>query len=505
MTPDEIRSRLAGKSTHELHTLIEWLDGKARSIHQDADGKVRSLSGAEQDELRELLDLRKAAVQRLDEHAVISDVFDRVGGPNGGSVSAVFGSGSNGPDTAVVSISDLRGMSPRQTRDQALRLLDRESATRGRGGRGALHLSDAQREQMADMVEADNPDLDGSAVARRMLLTESPAYRSAFQQYLTAPAGVAPILSAAETEALRSYRELARDEMRALGEWTGTGGLGVPFFLDPTITITSGETVNPFRELADNIPVNTNQWKGVNSAGVTWSFDTESTAVSDDSPTLAQPTATIHMARGFVGYSIEVGMDYPGFAEEMSKLLAAGYEDLEISKLTAGSGTGEPMGILTALSANTNVRVRVTTSGTLGSPDPYKVWKALPQRWRARAAWLSSTGVMNAIRQLGATAGGNFTADLTQPTVPFLIGAPYRTTDYMPDTTTSTSATVGVAIVGDFKQMAVLRRVGMAVEPIPHLFDTTTGLPKGQRGLFAYARVGSTTKTDLAWRLLVNT
>ena len=56
------------------------------------------------------------------------------------------------------------------------------------------------------------------------------------------------------------------------------------------------------------------------------------------------------MARGFIPYSIEVGMDYPSFASEMSFLLAQGYDELLVNKFTIGSGSGEPKGILTAIS-----------------------------------------------------------------------------------------------------------------------------------------------------------
>jgi hypothetical protein len=56
------------------------------------------------------------------------------------------------------------------------------------------------------------------------------------------------------------------------------------------------------------------------------------------------------MARGFVPYSIEVGMDYPNFASEMQTLLAEGYDELLIDKFSRGSGSGEPNGILTVLS-----------------------------------------------------------------------------------------------------------------------------------------------------------
>src|SRR5207237_628238 len=66
-----------------------------------------------------------------------------------------------------------------------------------------------------------------------------------------------------------------------------------------------------------------------------------------------------------------------------------------------GTGSLEPTGILTSLSANTNVRVALTTAGTIGAPDPYKAWQAVPQRFRRNASWLMSVDVNDKIRQLG--------------------------------------------------------------------------------------------------------
>lgn len=249
----------------------------------------------------------------------------------------------------------------------------------------------------------------------------------------------------------------------------------------------------------------TNIWKGVSSAGVSWSFDTESSAVSDDSPTLAQPTVTVHMARGFLPYSLEIGQDYPSFAEEMATLLAAGYDELLVDKFTRGSGSGEPNGILTALSANTNVRVKVQTAGSIGALDPYSVWKALPQKYRRRASWLMNVGVNNAFRQLGtANVYHASTVTLPEAWADALFNRGVYESPYMPDTTTSTSATDGYAIVGDFANYVVARRGGMSVELIPHLVDVTNNRPTGQRGWFAWARIGGGTSADVAFRLLVN-
>jgi HK97 family phage major capsid protein len=216
------------------------------------------------------------------------------------------------------------------------------------------------------------------------------------------------------------------------------------------------------------------------------------------------------MARGFIPYSIEVGEDYPGFASEMSTLLAEGYDELLVDKFTRGTGSGEPYGILTCLSASASVRVTVTTVGSIGAPDPYKVWKAIPQRFRRNASWLMSVGVNNAIRQIGAAnVFHGYTVNLPVDWADQLMGRAVYESAYMPDTTTSNTAPEGQAVVGDFNNFVIVRNGGMSVELLPQLFQQVTAgsgpaVPTGQRGWFAYARVGSRSVNDAAFRLLVN-
>jgi HK97 family phage major capsid protein len=299
-------------------------------------------------------------------------------------------------------------------------------------------------------------------------------------------------------------------EFRALGDWTTTaGGFGIPVFIDPSIILTAQESGNPFLAIAKQVTVNTNQWKGVSSAGVTWAFQTEAAAATDNSPTLAQPAVLVHMARGFIPYSIEVGMDYPSFASEMSTLLAQGYDELLVDKFTRGSGTGEPKGILTAISAVSGDRVKVTTGGSIGAPDPYLVWKALPQKYRRNASWLMSIGVNNAIRQIGAAnVFHGYTVNLPAGWADQLFNRPVYESAYMPDTTTWTTTAEGQAVVGDFSNFVIARNGGMSVELVPQLFSQLTAgtgpaTPTGQRGWFAYARIGSDVANAGAFRLLV--
>lgn len=273
--------------------------------------------------------------------------------------------------------------------------------------------------------------------------------------------------------------------------------------------MTAQESGNPFLSIAKQVTVNTTQWKGVSSAGVTWAFQTEAAPATDNSPSLAQPTVAVHMARGFIPFSIEVGSDYPSFASEMSFLLAQGYDELLVDKFTRGSGTGEPKGILTAISATAGDRVFMATPGTMTAPDPYKVWKSLPQKHRRQASWLMSVGVNNAIRQLGAAnVYHGYTVNIPEGWADQLFSKAVYESPYMPDTTTFTTTAEGAAIVGNFNNMVIARNGGMSVELIPMLFQQQTagtgvGFPTAQRGWFAYARIGSDVADAGSFRLLV--
>jgi HK97 family phage major capsid protein len=478
--PDELR----GKTPDELVHYSQILDAHLRAIHQDENtGTLRDKTPAEQKAFDYGLKVRDLIIRKIDEHRAVQEVFNR----RPKSVeAAMMNLGASRDKTDPY--GDIRAMQPAEARNRALHRLDDRGATG--------HMSDAQKAEVEKQIRKD-PD-----IARRILVTETDAYRSAWMKLVTQPdAGM--FLEDDERQAVRRF-----NEYRAMAEWTTTaGGFGIPVFIDPSIILTAQETDNPFLQLARQVTVNTNQWKGVSSSGVTWAFQTEAAATTDNSPTLAQPSVVVHMARGFIPYSIEVGQDYPSFAEEMAALLAAGYDELLVDKFTRGSGSGEPFGLLTALSANTNVRVTITTSGTaFGSNDPYKTWQALPQKYRRKASWLMSVDVNNKIRQLGtANVFHAFTENMQAEWLAILFNKGVYESPYMPDTTTSTSATSGLAIVGDFQNYVVARRGGMSVELVPTLFDVTNNRPTGQRGWFAYARVGGNSVNDLGFRLMVNT
>jgi len=476
---------LKGRTPDEIRDIIDVTKAQIGELHQTETGELRSLSETEKSALQILLGVHKRAEELYEEHRSISEVLRRT--PKAIEFSRLGGE----PDDPY---RDVRQMTAREARDRALRRLEsREDSS---------HLSDAAKTQLDRSIR-----LNGDT-ARRVLVTETEDYRTAYMKLMTQP-DAAAFLSVEERDAVRAFLEY-----RAASETTTTaGGFGIPVFIDPSIILTAQESGNPFLILAKQVDINTNMWKGVSSAGVSWAFQTEAATATDNSPTLAQPSVQVHMARGTIPFSIEVGQDYPSFAQEMGTLLATGYDELLTQKFTVGSGTGEPKGILTALSANTNVRVRVQTSGSnFGPLDPYAVWKALPKKFRnARAAWMMSVGVNNAIRQLGtANVYHASTVGLPEEWMDQLFNRGVYEAPYMPDVTSNSTNTDGLAIVGDWQNFVIARNGGMATEFIPNLVQQVTAgsgpaLPTGQRAWFAYARIGSNSVNDLAFRLLVNT
>lgn len=480
--PDELR----GKTPDELVAWISVVDAHLRSIHQDDDtGELRDKTPDERMAFEYGLALRNIAEKIIEEHRAISEVFRR----RPASVQAALAHIKLGVDDHY---GDIRRLSVGEARDRALRVLGDKNA--------AANLRSDQQDEVERQIRSSTD------IARRVLVTENEHYREAWLKMVTKPHG-AMFLTEDERHAMMAW-----DEYRAGSEGTTTaGGFGIPVFIDPSIILTAQGSANPFLTLARQVDVNTNVWKGVSSAGVTWAFQTEASPATDNMATLAQPMVSVFMARGFIPYSIELGQDYPGFANEMQTLLNSGYNELLVDKFTRGSGTNEPKGILTCLSANTNVRVRVSTQGAISSVDPYNLWQAIPQRNRLNAAWLMNVTLNNAIRQLGtANVYHASTVTLPESWADTLFNKAVYESPYMPNLTATTTATEGYVVAGDFSNYVIARRGGMSVELIPQIFQQATagsayGMPSGQRGWFAYSRIGGSSANDLGFRLLVNT
>ncbi len=337
-------------------------------------------------------------------------------------------------------------------------------------------------------------DSKDSRLARHCLVTSTPAYLRAWSKLAT---GQQFNLTQDEQRAISAVQQF-----RAMSLTDNAGGYLVPFQLDPTVIVTSDGVRSDIRQIARQVVATGDVWHGVSSANVSWSFDSEAAEVSDDSTTFGQPSIPNYMARGFVPISIEASMDEQNVAQEVGRLLAGGKLDLEAGKLITGGGSGEPTGIVTALTGTSSV-VNALADDTFAIGDVRNLQGQLPARYRPNASWLANNLIYNLVRGFDTYGGGSFWGNQIGDRPATLMGRGTYEAEAMDGTITTSGSVHNYAMIfGDFSNFVITDRLGMAVEFIPTLFHTSNNRPSGQRGWFAYYRVGSDSVNDGAFRML---
>jgi HK97 family phage major capsid protein len=371
-----------------------------------------------------------------------------------------------------------------ELKDRARRALELVSFPR-------VNREDAQT-RIERLIEAI--DSEDGRFSRYLIATGSPEYKRAWGKYISS--------------APRTQRE---DHLlyRAASLTTTSGGFAVPFVLDPSVIQTGSGAINPYRSIASVVTQTVDEWRGVSSTGITAAFQAEAAATTDNSPTLAQPTVSTEMARAFVPFSIEIGQDWANFQSEMSQMFQDAKDVLEATKFALGSGTNEPFGVITGA---TTVFTASSTNA-LFVADVYGVHNALGPRFRRNASWVLNNAVADRIRQLDTAGGASLWVEnltLRSAAVPDSftdgrMGASLFGKPTYEATAQSGTFTTGqlIAVVGDFSYYKIVDRIGLNVEVIPHIFGASQGnLPTGQRGLFAYWRVGAKVLDANAFRTL---
>jgi HK97 family phage major capsid protein len=288
---------------------------------------------------------------------------------------------------------------------------------------------------------------------------------------------------------------------------SASGGYAVPVTLDPTIIPTSNGAVNPWRAISRVEQITGNTWNGVSSGAVVASRDTEFQEISDDSPTLAQPTATVTKAQAFVPFSIEVGQDWGSLETEMARLIQDAKDVEEATAFATGAGTGvNPQGVLTGATSTV-----AAGTAAFAVAHAYALLEALPARFRPNGVFVGNLAQYNRIRQFDTAGGANLWVqnlgqgignDASGYLGSTLLGRPAYESSVMDSVLTAGSK---LLIFGDFRYFLIVDRIGMTVEVIPHLFGSTNQRPIGSRGLLAYWRNTSRVLSSAAFKTLQTT
>jgi HK97 family phage major capsid protein len=374
-----------------------------------------------------------------------------------------------------------------ELRDRARRALEFATFPHERADRAAC-----QEHVEGLLTGADSAD---SEIARRVLVTGSPLYRSGLNKYI---AGTARLAS----------------EERAMSLGTTTaGGFAVVYELDPTFIRTSNLSVNPFRGIARQVTIaGTNEWRGVASAGIVAAYGAEASESSDNSPTLSQPAAIVQKASAFVPFSIEAGMDINGLQGELATGIQDAKDDLEALEFTTGVGTTvHPQGILVGATSTTST----ATTGAFVIGDMYTTEQALKPRSRPRAVFVANRAFFNRVRAFDSTGGAGMWFGYPRPlagglgnNVPTDGGISQTLLGYsaFEDSAMASTLTTGskLAVFGDFSAFVIVDRVGMSMEVVPLLMGAANRYPTGQRAIYAWWRSTSKVVDASAFAVLVS-
>ena len=332
-------------------------------------------------------------------------------------------------------------------------------------------------EQVTRMVEKMGAKF-GTAVSEHILQTSTPEYLSAFQQYMENPTGFS--------------------SRAALSLTPANGGYLVPFTLDPSIILTNNGSANPYRRLATIKTTATNDWNGVTSAGVSAEWTAEGVEAADASPTVGQLKITPQKADAYLFGSYEVLGD-SDIATQLPELLADAKDRLEESAFAAGTGSGQPYGIMTR---GTTVSFATGSAGAGGpnTADVYTLMASLPARWRgprANNAWVGNLTTLNALRNRPSFTGSTQSIVQDGPNGPTILGKPFLESTSVVGTFTTGNKVLAFA---DMRQYYIVDRVGMSVVYDPIVLGLNRR-PTGQGAWYAFWRVGADVSTASAIRV----
>jgi HK97 family phage major capsid protein len=376
--------------------------------------------------------------------------------------------------------------SPSAARDAVLRGAERSM--------DVLHVPDAADRMTAieRMLRSD----ETNDVARAAAALADPAYTTAFMKVLRDPTHGHLAWSDEESRAFRRvYTE------RALAE-SGSGQYVVPIAIDPTIIITGSGAAAAIRSVANVKTSAVATYQGASAAQVTASVLAENAAFGDGTPTLTQISIPTYKGGAYIPASFEMYEDVDNLADDVSRLFSDAKANLEATLFTTGTGSSQPTGVMTAVSAVTASRVSPATGGTIAAGDIFTVQQSLPARFRsspsARRAWIANLAVINKIRQFGTSnVYYAFTGNATETAPATLLGDALIEASPL-----SSSITTGqdVLLYGDFSRYFIVDRVGPTVEFIPNVFDQSTGRPSGTRAWLFHWRVGAACADTNAFR-----
>lgn len=344
----------------------------------------------------------------------------------------------------------------------------------------------AGRDAAEGMTRVLEADADSSErMATYIARSGSPEYAAAFGKWMRNPEFGHREWSGPELEAFRGVQQMSR--AMSLGT-NSAGGYLLPYALDPQIHLISAGVVDPMRKLATIKKTVLNEQRFVTATPGAASWDAEAAEVSDDSPTLAQPSITGFKGATYIPASYEL-LEDSDFESQILTLMLDEKATLEANAFTLGTGSGQPRGLITALIAAGGGSVITSAGSALAVADVQANQQALPARWRlSNPVFMANLALINQGRITQRyTNGPALVDDTTTPAK--LMGWPVYENSTMDGTIAAGATADYVLVSGDFRQYVVTDRLGTSLELIPNVVGANFR-PTGQRGFYMHWRTG---------------
>jgi HK97 family phage major capsid protein len=459
---DQLRARLAQVKAEivaiDEQYIDQYIDPKSD------DGEKYNTLNAEHDELKKVIAQRDARRARI---AEISGSADAVAESTYGH-SGQFNIGSPMTEKDLYDLSTIRASvaNPQQMRgemhDRARRAVDRMVFPHDKADQ-------AKCKENIERILATSDDEHGN-IARRVLVTSAPAYKSAFGKWIAT-----------------GGNQFSADMQLGTGS---EGGYAVPVELDPTLLPTSNSVVNPYRAVSRIVQTTAKQWQAVTAGAVVATRQNEVNEETDASPTLAQPVVSTERVSTFIPFSVSLEASWAGMQGDLARLIQDSKDVEEVGSFTNGTAVAPSAnGLLNGATAV----VKTAATATFASADIDTMENALGARFRSEAVIMGNRAIFNKIRHFDAAGGPDYWLAITQalgsqPGSPRIAqpihGYPSYENTALPSTTTSNTQ---LLVLGDFgRYFVIVDKIGLNIELVPHLFGSSNRYPTGERGFWAY-------------------
>jgi HK97 family phage major capsid protein/HK97 family phage prohead protease len=337
------------------------------------------------------------------------------------------------------------------------------------------------RDKIADLLDHhESPD---GELARRVKYTGSPVYLRAFEKIIKAKGSTIGLTP-----------EEQRGTALAVGV-DGTGGFTVPFAFDPTVIAIGSWSgaVNPYRRVCRVVPiVGTDTWNALTATAVVATRTTEAAAATEQGPTFAQPQYIVTRVQGQITASFEMFQDRADLASEMAVLIQEAKDNEEENSMAVGATAAANIGVGPVNgTSGAYTSLTTATSVTLAAADADAVEAALPVRHRFGAQWFLNRLSIRRFQTLETTGGKLFGGQQYQAVgVPELdragntglrlLGYPVNESPSLP---TAQTANIVIGTLLAPQSYVIVERIGMSVQFIPFIFDSSA-LATGQQALY---------------------